>query len=134
MVAERPRLCETGEDYHLGKVRRLHRDDSLGETELIWNRRADHLDECSPAEKLPARRNPRCIFKKENRNISFRHNSREVRVRFGRRFMNGGERAYIGGIATRETVPHICANSEMGMTGGKGIPDGIIEQHIVLEL
>src|SRR5712691_3662936 len=57
VFAERPRLCEAGEGYHLGKIRGLYREDSLAERGPIRNRRADHLNKRSTAKKLPVRRN-----------------------------------------------------------------------------
>src|SRR5260370_23150766 len=40
LVAERSRLCEASEGYHLGKIHGLHPEDSVGESGLIRNRRA----------------------------------------------------------------------------------------------
>lgn len=49
-------------------------------------------------------------------------------------FLKGGEWAYVARIATGETVPYTFAESEMGMTGGKRVPDRIVEQRVALEM
>src|ERR1700723_3526879 len=78
--AKRASFCQGGESHHLGKIRGLQRENSLGKGRSIRNRRAHHLNERSTANKLPARRNLGQIFKKENRDIALGHNLCEVRV------------------------------------------------------
>src|SRR5262249_12987064 len=57
MRAERPRLRETRKRHHLWKIRGSHRQNRLPERWSIRNRRADHLNQSSIADKLPPLRN-----------------------------------------------------------------------------
>jgi hypothetical protein len=59
------------------------------------------------------------IFKKENSDISFWHNSGKVSICLGCWSLKGGERTYVGRITTGKAFPYVGADSELGMTGGK---------------
>ena len=81
VVAEWTWLRNRGKVQHLGKIFGLHQRDRVSKKRLVRNRRTDHLDEATFAEKFPPGRSVRRIFKKESREISFRHNGGKIRIR-----------------------------------------------------